>query len=44
VQDGGTPGRGADHLELRVTSPLGLVVRYEVAGSLGGGNVQVRAG
>jgi serine protease AprX len=44
VQDGGSAGRGGDHLELRVTSPLGFVVRSEVAGPLGGGNVQVRAG
>jgi serine protease AprX len=43
VEDGSAPGRGTDHLDLRVTSPLGLVVRYEVAGAIGGGNLQVGA-
>ncbi len=43
VRDLGEPGRGVDHLDLEVTSPLSLTYPYRVRGILGGGNLQVRS-
>ncbi len=39
VVDGGEPGRGADSVRMRLPS-----IGYDVAGLLGGGNLQVEAG
>lgn len=44
VEDRGEPGAGADHVALTVTRPLQPLFRYEVGGTLGGGNLRVAAG
>jgi serine protease AprX len=41
IEDLGTPGRDADRFRLVVTSPLRPLYRYEVAGTIGGGNLVV---
>jgi serine protease AprX len=44
VADNGEPGRLNDTFQVVVTHPLNLLYRYEVSGTLQGGNLQVAAG
>jgi hypothetical protein len=44
ASDNGEPGRFSDTIEVVVTHPLNVLYRYEVGGTLQGGNLQVAAG